>query len=351
MKAVVVNEKGSGEVQVIEKEIPKVGPGEALVEVEYCGVCHTDLHVANGDFGKVPGRILGHEGIGIVKEIAPDVKSLKVGDRVSIAWFFEGCGVCEYCTTGRETLCREVKNAGYSVDGGMSEYCLVTADYAVKVPEGLDPAQASSITCAGVTTYKAIKVGDLKPGQWVAIYGAGGLGNLAIQYAKHVFNAHVIAVDINDDKLALAKEVGADHVINGKKVEDVPGLIKELSKGGVHSAVVTAVSKVAFNQAVDSVRPAGKVVAVGLPSETMDLPIVKTVLDGIEVIGSLVGTRKDLEEAFQFGAEGKVVPVVQTRALEEAPEIFKEMEEGKIQGRMVLDMKKGKCGCGCGHDH
>ena len=217
MKAVVVNEKGSGEVQVIEKEIPKVGPGEALVEVEYCGVCHTDLHVANGDFGKVPGRILGHEGIGIVKEIAPDVKSLKVGDRVSIAWFFEGCGVCEYCTTGRETLCREVKNAGYSVDGGMSEYCLVTADYAVKVPEGLDPAQASSITCAGVTTYKAIKVGDLKPGQWVAVYGAGGLGNLAIQYAKHVFNAHVIAVDINDDKLALAKEVGADHVINGKK--------------------------------------------------------------------------------------------------------------------------------------
>ena len=316
MKAVVVNEKGSGEVQVIEKEIPKVGPGEALVEVEYCGVCHTDLHVANGDFGKVPGRVLGHEGIGIVKEIAPDVKSLKVGDRVSIAWFFEGCGVCEYCTTGRETLCREVKNAGYSVDGGMSEYCLVTADYAVKVPEGLDPAQASSITCAGVTTYKAIKVGDLKPGQWVAVYGAGGLGNLAIQYAKHVFNAHVIAVDINDDKLALAKEVGA-----------------------------------AFNQAIDSVRPGGKVVAVGLPSETMDLPIVKTVLDGIEVIGSLVGTRKDLEEAFQFGAEGKVVPVVQTRALEDAPEIFKEMEEGKIQGRMVLDMKKGKCGCGCGHNH
>ena len=174
---------------------------------------------------------------------------------------------------------------------------------------------------------------------------------MAIQYAKHVFNAHVIAVDINDDKLALAKEVGADHIINGKKVEDVPGLIKELSKGGVHSAVVTAVSKVAFNQAIDSVRPAGKVVAVGLPSETMDLPIVKTVLDGIEVIGSLVGTRKDLEEAFQFGAEGKVVPVVQTRALDEAPEVFKEMEEGKIQGRMVLDMKKGKGTCGCGHNH
>lgn len=295
------------------------------------------MHVAHGDFGKVPGRILGHEGIGIVKELAPDVKSLKVGDRVSVAWFFEGCGTCEYCTTGRETLCRTVKNAGYSVDGGMAEQCIVTADYAVKVPEGLDPAQASSITCAGVTTYKAIKEAQLQPGQWIVLYGAGGLGNLAVQYAKKVFNAHVIAVDINNDKLALAKEVGADIVINGHEVDDVPGLIKEKTNGGAHSAVVTAVSKVAFNQAVDSVRAGGRVVAVGLPSEMMDLSIVKTVLDGIQVIGSLVGTRKDLEEAFQFGAEGLVVPVVEKRPVEDAVDVFDEMEAGTIQGRMVLD--------------
>ncbi len=292
MKAVVVNPEGTN-VQLIEnKELRPLETGEALVDIEYCGVCHTDLHVAHGDFGKVPGRVLGHEGIGIVKEIAPDVKSLKVGDRVSVAWFFEGCGACEYCTTGRETLCRTVKNAGYSVDGGMAEQCIVTADYAVKVPEGLDPAQASSITCAGVTTYKAIKEAQLQPGQWTVIFGAGGLGNLAVQYAKKVFNAHVVAVDINNDKLALAKEVGADIVINGHEVEDVAALIQEKT-GGAHSAVVTAVSKVAFNQAVDSVRAGGRVVAVGLPSEMMDLSIVKTVLDGIQVIGSLVGTRKD----------------------------------------------------------
>ena len=292
MKAVVVNPEGTN-VQLVEnKELRPLETGEALVDIEYCGVCHTDLHVAHGDFGKVPGRVLGHEGIGIVKEIAPDVKSLKVGDRVSVAWFFEGCGACEYCTTGRETLCRTVKNAGYSVDGGMAEQCIVTADYAVKVPEGLDPAQASSITCAGVTTYKAIKEAQLQPGQWTVIFGAGGLGNLAVQYAKKVFNAHVVAVDINNDKLALAKEVGADIVINGHEVDDVAALIQEKT-GGAHSAVVTAVSKVAFNQAVDSVRAGGRVVAVGLPSEMMDLSIVKTVLDGIQVIGSLVGTRKD----------------------------------------------------------
>lgn len=336
MKAVVVNPEGTN-VQLIEnKEMRPLETGEALVDIEYCGVCHTDLHVAHGDFGKVPGRVLGHEGIGIVKEIAPDVKSLTVGDRVSVAWFFEGCGACEYCTTGRETLCRKVKNAGYSVDGGMAEQCIVAADYAVKVPEGLDPAQASSITCAGVTTYKAIKEAQLQPGQWTVIFGAGGLGNLAVQYAKKVFNAHVVAVDINNDKLALAKEVGADIVINGHEVEDVAALIQEKT-GGAHSAVVTAVSKVAFNQAVDSIRAGGRVVAVGLPSEMMDLSIVKTVLDGIQVIGSLVGTRKDLEEAFQFGAEGLVAPVVQKRPVSDAVDVFDEMEAGTIQGRMVLD--------------
>ncbi|AFQ99761.1 TPA: alcohol dehydrogenase AdhP [Streptococcus suis] len=336
MKAVVVNPESTG-VVVVEKELRPLEAGEALVQIEYCGVCHTDLHVANGDFGKVPGRVLGHEGIGIVTEIAPGVTSLKVGDRVSVAWFFQGCGMCEYCTTGRETLCRTVKNAGYSVDGGMAEQCIVTADYAVKVPEGLDPAQASSITCAGVTCYKAIKEAHLEPGQWIAIYGAGGLGNLAVQYAKKVFNAHVIAVDINNDKLELAKEVGADVTINGLEVEDVPGYIKEITGGGVHSTVVTAVSKVAFNQAIDSVRAGGYVVAVGLPSEYMDLSIVKTVLDGIKVVGSLVGTRKDLEEVFHFGAMGLVVPVVQKRPVEDAEAVFNEMVAGTIQGRMVLD--------------
>ena len=348
MKAAVVNQACNG-VEVIEKPIPKVGPGEALVEVEYCGVCHTDLHVAAGDYGKQPGRTLGHEGIGIVREIAPDVESLKVGDRVSIAWLFESCGRCEYCDSGRETLCRSVKNAGYTVDGGMAEYCLVTADYAVKVPDGLDPAQASSITCAGVTTYKAIKVSGVRPGQWIAIYGAGGLGNLGVQYAKKVFGAQVIAIDLNDDKLALAKETGADITINAGK-EDAAARIREVSNGGAHAAVVTAVSKAAFNSAIDCVRAGGRVVAVGLPVETMDLSIPKTVLDGIEVVGSLVGTRQNLAEAFDFGARGIVVPVVQTRALDEVGDIFQEMYDGKIQGRMVLDMKKGK-GCGCGHNH
>ena len=335
MKAVVVNPDSTG-VEIVDHEMPEIGYGEALVKVEYCGVCHTDLHVAHGDFGKVPGRILGHEGIGIVEKLGDGVTSLKVGDRVSIAWFFEGCGYCEYCTTGRETLCRSVKNAGYNVDGGMSEYAVVTADYAVKVPEGLDPAQASSITCAGVTTYKAIKEAGAAPGQWIAVYGVGGLGNLAVQYAKKVFNAHVVAVDINQDKLDLAKEVGADLIVNGHDIEDVPAYIQEKT-GGCHGVVVSAVSKVAFNQAVDSVRAGGTVVAVGLPSEYMELSIVKAVLDGIRIVGSLVVTRKDLEEAFAFGAQGLVVPIVEKVPVDSAPQVFDDMEHGRIQGRKVLD--------------
>lgn len=293
-----------------------------------CGVCHTDLHVKNADFGDVSGIVLGHEGIGEVVKVADDVTSLEIGDRASVAWFFEGCGRCEYCTTGRETLCRDVKNSGYTVNGGMSEYCIVPADYSVKVPEGLASNAASSITCAGVTTYKAMKEAKLIPGDWILISGMGGLGNLALQYAKNVFNLNVIAVDVNEGQLEFAKEFGADLLINPLN-EDVGTVVQE-KIGGANAAVVTAVAKSAFNQSVYALRAGRRVVAVGLPSESMDLSIPRLVLDGIEVIGSLVGTRKNLAEAFQAGAEGKVVPKCESRRIEDINDIFDEMEAGTI---------------------
>lgn len=338
MKAAVVAKNKT--VEIKEKKLRPLKYGEALLKMECCGVCHTDLHVKNADFGDVSGVVLGHEGIGVVTEIGEGVTSLKVGDRASVAWFFRGCGHCEYCNSGKETFCREVKNAGYTVDGGMAEECIVTADYSVKVPDGLESAAASSITCAGVTTYKAIKVSGIKPGQWLAIYGLGGLGNLALQYAKNVFNAKVVAIDVNDKQLALAKEMGADLVLN-PKTDNVDEIIQK-DLGGVHAAVVTAVAKSAFNSAIASVRAAGRVVAVGLPVETMDLSIPRLVLDGIEVVGSLVGTREDLKEAFRFGAEGKVVPKVALRPLEDINTIFEEMAQGKFTGRMVIDFTKKK---------
>ncbi len=333
MKAAVVTQ--DHQVNVVEKTLRPLQHGEALLAMECCGVCHTDLHVKNGDFGDKTGVILGHEGIGVVKSVGPGVTSLKPGDRASVAWFFKGCGHCEYCTTGNETLCRSVINAGYTADGGMAEECIVAADYAVKVPDGLDSAAASSITCAGVTTYKAIKISGIAPGKWIAIYGLGGLGNLALQYAKNVFNANVIAVDVNDDQLAFAKEMGADLVINSRN-EDAAQVIQQ-KVGGAHAAVVTAVAKAAFNSAVDAMRAGGRIVAVGLPPESMSMNIPRLVLDGIQVVGSLVGTREDLAEAFQFAAEGKVVPKVTRRPLADINTIFHEMESGKIVGRMVID--------------
>jgi len=335
MKAAVVTK--DKRVSVEEKQLRPIQYGEALVQTEFCGVCHTDLHVKNADFGDVTGIVLGHEGIGKVIEIADGVTSLKVGDRVSIAWMYESCGHCEYCTTGRETLCRDVKNAGYTVDGAMAEQVIVSADYAVKVPDNLDPAAASSVTCAGVTTYKAVKVSNIRPGQWIGIFGIGGLGNLAVQYAKNVYGAKVVAFDINDEKLAFAKEVGADVVVNLLN-EDPVEKAKELTDGkGLDATVITAVAKTPFNQAIDVVKAGARVVAVGLPVDSMDLNIPRLVLDGIQVIGTLVGTRQDLQEAFQFAAEGKVVPKVSLRKIEEINDIMEEMEHGKITGRMVID--------------
>ncbi|MBA1194088.1 alcohol dehydrogenase AdhP [Pseudomonas entomophila] len=335
MKAAVVTQ--DRRVEVVEKTLRPLAHGEALLKMQCCGVCHTDLHVKNGDFGDKTGVVLGHEGIGIVAEVGPGVTSLKPGDRASVAWFYQGCGHCEYCNSGNETLCRQVKNSGYTVDGGMAEFCIVSADYAVKVPNGLDSAAASSITCAGVTTYKAVKSSNIRPGQWIAIYGLGGLGNLALQYAKNVFNARVIAIDVNDEQLAFAREMGADLVLNPRS-EEVAKIVQEKT-GGAHAAVVTAVSKNAFDSAVDALRAGGRLVAVGLPSEAMNLNIPRLVLDGIEVVGSLVGTRQDLLEAFEFAAQGKVVPKVTLRPIEDINDIFDEMLEGKIKGRMVISFE------------
>ena len=336
MKAAVVRQNPDGFVDLVDDWEPReVGFGEALVDVEYCGLCHTDLHVANGDFGNPneintrPGfrRVIGHEGVGIVSKLGEGTSDyLKVGDRVSIAWFYDACGNCEYCNTGNETFCRKVRNAGFSVDGAMAQQVVVNAKYAVNspgIPAELDPMEASSITCAGVTMYKSLKVGETKPGQWVSVVGAGGLGNLAIQYAHNVFGAHVVAVDGNPDKLQAAKDSGAELLIN-RKTEDVPAIIQE-KVGGVHNAQVTAVNTQAFDQSIASLRPMGKLVAVALPQGNMELNVVKTVLDGIEVKGSLVGGRTDLAEAFQFGAEGKVKPIVQRADVRDLNDVIESM--------------------------
>ncbi|MBP3953241.1 alcohol dehydrogenase AdhP [Bacillus suaedae] len=336
MKAAVVNEfKKQLEVKDVERPVLQLG--EVLVHIKACGVCHTDLHAAHGDWPVKPKLPLipGHEGVGVIVEVGQGVSHLQIGDRVGVPWLYSACGHCEYCLTGQETLCESQQNSGYSVDGGYAEYCKADAAYVVKVPDNLSFEEAAPIFCAGVTTYKALKVTNAKPGEWVAIYGVGGLGHVAVQYAK-AMGLHVIAVDLGEEKLKLAKELGADLFVN-PALEDPAAFIKE-KVGGVHGTVVTAVSKPAFQSAFHSVRRGGTCVLVGLPPEEMPIPIFDTVLGGIKVVGSIVGTRKDLQEALQFAAEGKVKTIIETQPLDKINEVFDRMVKGEIKGRVVLTL-------------
>ncbi|WP_071396886.1 alcohol dehydrogenase AdhP [Bacillus tuaregi] len=336
MKAAVVNEfKQALEIKEVAK--PTLEHGEVLVKIEACGVCHTDLHAAHGDWPVKPKLPLipGHEGVGVVVEVGEGVKSLKMGDRVGIPWLFSACGECEYCLSGRETLCPNQLNGGYSVDGGYAEYCKAPADYVARIPEGLDPVEVAPILCAGVTTYKALKVSEAKPGDWVAIYGIGGLGHIALQYAK-AMGFNVIAVDIADEKLELASQLGADITINGLKVDPVETIKEKV--GGVQASVSVAVTKKAFEQAYQSVKRGGTLVVVGLPHDELPIPIFDTVLNGVSVKGSIVGTRKDMQEALDFAARGKVRSQIETAPLDSINEVFDKMSSGKINGRIVLKM-------------
>ncbi|CAM3550717.1 alcohol dehydrogenase AdhP [Aeromicrobium ponti] len=334
MKAAVVHEFKEN-LAIENVKIPSVGKNDVLVKIKACGVCHTDLHAAHGDWPVKPTLPLipGHEGVGEIVEVGEGITHLKAGDRVGVPWLYSACGHCEYCLTGRETLCHNQLNAGYSINGGYAEYCLADARYVVKVPDSLDYVEAAPIFCAGVTTYKALKVGEAKPGEWVAVYGIGGLGHVAVQYAK-AMGLKVIAVDTFDDKLQLAKDLGADVTVNPKEEDSAIVIQREI--GGVQASICTAVSKHAFNEAYRSVKRGGKCVAVGLPPEVMEVPIFDTVLNGVSIVGSIVGSRKDLQEALQFAADGKVKTIVETAALEEINKVFDDLEQGKINGRIVI---------------
>lgn len=337
MKAAVVSEF-KGPLEIRDIPLPNIKPRDVLVKIHACGVCHTDLHACHGDWPVKPKMPLvpGHEGVGEIVEVGSEISHLNVGDRVGIPWLYSACGHCDYCLEGKETLCLDQHNAGYSVDGGFAEFCLANGEYVVKLPNELSYNDAAPLFCAGVTTYKALKVSEVKPGQWMAIVGIGGLGHLAVQYAV-AMGMNVIAVDTGESKLTLARELGAAHCIDFMK-EKPSERIAEITNGGVHGVVCTAVSKPAFEESYRSIRRGGACVLVGLPPEEMPIPIFDTVLNGVKIIGSIVGTRKDLQECLQFAAEGKVKPIIETKKLEDINEIFADMEKGEITGRIVMEM-------------
>ncbi|MBR1091297.1 alcohol dehydrogenase AdhP [Bradyrhizobium manausense] len=336
MKAAVVRQFGKSLV-IEDVPVPQPGPGEVLVKVKACGVCHTDLHAASGDWPvkPVPPFIPGHEAAGIVAALGPGVKNLQLGDAVGVAWLHDACMSCEYCETGWETLCEHQHNTGYSVNGGFAEYVIASAAFAAKLPATIDFAAVTPILCAGVTTYKGLKETDARPGEWVAISGIGGLGHVAIQYAK-AMGFKVAAIDIAEDKLKLARETGADLAVNAL-ANDAVDKVLAATGGGAHGVLVTAVSTAAFAQSLKMVRRKGTVSLVGLPPGEFPTPIFDVVLKRITVRGSIVGTRRDLDEAIAFAADGKVKAEVTKVPLSQINDVFERMKAGKIDGRMVLD--------------
>jgi propanol-preferring alcohol dehydrogenase len=337
MKAAIVREFGAP-LTIEEVAIPTPGAGEILVKFEATGVCHTDLHAARGDWPVKPSPpfIPGHEGVGYVAAVGAGVKRVKAGDRVGVPWLHSACGFCPYCRTGWETLCASQSNTGYSVNGSFAGYGLADPDFVGHLPDGLEFGPAAPVLCAGVTVYKGLKETEVRPGEWVVISGIGGLGHMAVQYAK-AMGMHVAAVDVHEDKLELARSLGADLTVNAVARDAVDQLIRETG-GGAHGALVTAVSPPAFQQAFGMLRSKGTMALVGLPPGEMALPIFNTVLKRITVRGSIVGTRQDLEEALQFAGEGKVASHFSWDKLENINDIFARMEQGKIDGRIVLDM-------------
>jgi alcohol dehydrogenase, propanol-preferring len=319
------------------EEVPKPIPreGQVLVRIEASGLCHTDIHAAHGDWPvkPTPPFTPGHEGVGIVAALGPGVTEVAVGDRVAIPWLGYACGTCEYCVGGWETLCREQKNTGYSIDGGFAEYVAAYARYVVRVPGGVDPLDAAPLTCAGVTTYKAVKVAGTKPSDLVAVFGVGGLGHLAIQYAV-VAGGRVVAVDLFDEKLELARELGAAHTVNARRADPVEAI---QALGGADQAIALAVSPASFEQAYRSLRRGGTLVFVALPKEGhIELPIFETVLNGITVVGSIVGTRNDLREVFELHAQGRTRVIRETRPLADVNEAIADVEAGRVAARIVF---------------
>jgi propanol-preferring alcohol dehydrogenase len=328
-------------LRIEEIPTPSPGPGEVLIEVAACGVCHSDLHLAMGEWDllkpitKLP-LTLGHEVTGTIASIGESVTGLGLGDRVGVPWLHWTCGECEFCLMGRETLCSKQQITGCTVDGGFAEFIKAKASHIAKLPDELSFEEAAPLLCAGVTVHSAMKKADVQAGQKVAVFGVGGLGHLAIQLAR-VKGADVVAVDVAEDKLELARECGAGVVVNAATTL-AHKEIKKATGGGAHVVMVTSGSRAAYETALRSIRKAGTLAIVGMAPEPVPLSTVAMVSGEYRIVSSAVGSREELREVLQLAAEGKVKCRIETRAFDQADVAMNEMKEGRLVGRVVLSV-------------
>jgi alcohol dehydrogenase, propanol-preferring len=316
---------------------PEIGADEVLIKVEVCGVCHSDLHVADGDWTQLARivkkpLILGHEIVGRIVERGAAVQSVQVGERVGVPWVQWTCGQCEFCREGNENLCVKQRITGVMADGGYAEFAKAPASHVAKIPETLPSEQAAPLLCAGVTVHRALKHAQIRAGQRLAVFGVGGLGHIAVQIGRAA-GAEVTAIDISEEKLALAKSLGAVRTLNAA----TSNVVKELRKsGGVHIALVTSAAKSAYDTAFYCVRPTGTLLVVGLPANDISFPPILMAGGEIQIKASSVGTREDLREVLAMGAAGTVHCQVTTRPLAEVQEVLGQLSRGEVSGRIAL---------------
>ena len=320
-----------------ELDIPVPGPGQILVKTEACGVCHTDLHAAHGDWPLKPALPFtpGHEGIGIVTALGAGVTAVKEGDRVGVPWLYSACGHCEYCLAAREPVCGEAQFGGYTKNGGFADYIVADPNYVAHIPASLSAREAAPLICAGVTSYKGIKETQARPDEWIVISGVGGLGHLAVQYAV-AMGLQVCAVDIDDGKLEHAKRLGAAAVVNAKH-GDPAAAVKQITGGGAHGVLITAPSLAAFKQGVSMTRKFGTCVLVGIPPGEFPTPLFDVVVNCISIRGSFVGGRRDMAEALAFAAACKVKADIELQPLSAINSVFTRLLAGDVPSRVVLD--------------
>lgn len=336
MKAAVLK-KFNEPLDVEEVKQPEPRSGELLIHVEASGVCHSDLHIADGEndyikaFVKLP-LIPGHEIVGRVAAIGPNVTGFKTGDRVGVPWINSSCDACEYCLSGRETLCARQIITGAMVDGGYAEYAIGKATHATRVPAELSPEQAAPFFCAGVTVYRGIRKAGVRLGDRVGVFGIGGLGHLAVQLAKQA-GAKVFAIDISDEKSQFALECGADEAINAARTD--PSSILQ-RKGGLHVALVTSASPAAYQSAFFSLARGGTLAMLGIPAESVPFAPLPMIAMEAKVIASAVGSRQEIREVLQLAADGKLKCRTTARKLEDINSVFDELKRGEILGRAVL---------------
>ena len=334
MRAAVLESFGKP-LSLKEIEQPEPRPWEVVVEMKTSGVCHSDLHNIAGDWAFVPELpiVPGHEGVGVVVEAGDAVTNVKVGDRVAV-WFYNNtCRTCENCLTGNENYCEQRVMTGFSVNGTFAERTRIAGDFAIKIPDGLGDIEAAPITDAGLTAWRAFKVADIRPGDPIAVFGIGGVGHLILQLAK-LAGAHVIAVDIGEEKLKMAEELGADKALDASDASIGSTIRYEM--GGVKTALCCAPSLIAYQQAMYSLKVNGTLVALGLPAGTLDLSILNTVFFGIHVVGTLIGNRQDLTEALALAAAGKMKALTQTYDFLSVNDAIQDLKQAKVRGRPVL---------------